>query len=239
MRRSLTASALTLVLLLEKPVPAKAGGVFATELTQLLNHGQLVMEYIRQGQQLSEQIRQTLDMVRNSRLLTSQIFGPITSDMNQLASIVQGGMGLAYSMANLDATFRSRYRGYAYNSRAYFTDYRNWSQTALDTIRGTLRAAGLQNAQLQNEQTVLSGLRSMAQSAQGRMEALQVLNQISEQQVQQLMKLRELMLADLQSKQAYQATEVQEKAAINAAVEQFFKYSRDSGDGYTVQSGWR
>jgi hypothetical protein len=47
------------------------------------------------------------------------------------------------------------------------------------------------------------------------------------------------MLADLQSKQAYQATEVQEKAAINAAVEQFFKYSRDTGDGYTVQSGWR
>jgi P-type conjugative transfer protein TrbJ len=79
-------------------------------------------------------------------------------------------------MANLDATFRSRYRGYAYNSRADFTDYRNWSQTIIDTIRGTLRAVGLQNAQLQNE-------RSMAHSAQGRMEVLQVLNQISEQQV--------------------------------------------------------
>ena len=130
-------------------------------------------------------------------------------------------------------------RGYAYNSNAYFTDYRNWSQTTLDTIRSTLRAAGLQNAQLQSEQTVLAGLRSMSQGAQGRMEALQVMDQISEQQVEQLMKLRELMLADLQSKQAYQATEGQEKAAINAAVEQFFKYSRDSGDGYTVQSGWR
>jgi type IV secretion system protein TrbJ len=238
-RRGLTTSALMLALLVDNPVPSQAGGVFATELTQLLNHGQLVLQYIRQGQQLSEQIHQTLDMVRNSRMLTAQMFGPIASDMNQLASIVQGGMGLAYSMANLDATFRSRYRGYAYNSNAYFTDYRNWSQTTLDTIRGTLRAAGLQNAQLQNEQTVLAGLRSMSQGAQGRMEALQVMDQISEQQVEQLMKLRELMLADLQSKQAYEATEVQEKAAINAAVEQFFRYSRDSGDGYTVQSGWR
>lgn len=217
----------------------RAGGVFATELTQLLNHGQLVLEYIRQGQQLSEQIHQTIDMVQNSRLLTSQIFGPIVSDMNQLGSIVQGGMSLAYSMANLDATFRNRYRGYAYNSHTYFTDYRNWSQTALDTIEGTLRAAGLQNSQLQSEQSVLSGLRSMAANAQGRMEALQVMNQISEQQVQQLMKLRELMLADLQSKQAYEAAQVQEKASVNAAVEKFFQYSRDSGDGYTVQSGWR
>jgi P-type conjugative transfer protein TrbJ len=239
MRRSLTASFLSLALLVDAPVPVHAGGVFATELTQLLNHGQLIMQYIRQGQQLAEQFKQTLDMARNSQVLTTQLFGPILSDMNQLSSIVQGGMGLAYSMANLDATFRTRYRGYAYSSPTYFTDYKNWSQTTLDTIRGTLRAAGLQNAQMQNEQTVLSGLRSMAQSAQGRMEALQVLNQISEQEVQQLMKLRELMLADLQSKQAYQATEVQEKAAINAAVEQFLKYSRETGDGYTVQSGWK
>ena len=239
MRRGMTAFVLTFAILFEAPNPVQAGGVFATELTQLLNHGQLVMQYIRQGQQLSEQLKQSIDMARNSHGLSTQMFGPIVSDMNQLASIVQGGMSLAYSMANLDATFRSRYRGYAYNSNAYFTDYRNWSQTALDTIRGTLRAAGLQSAQMQNEQTVLSGLRSMAQGVQGRMEALQVLNQISEQQVQQLMKLRELMLADLQSKQAYQATEVQEKAAINAAVQQFFTYSRDNGDGYTVHSGWR
>ena len=239
MRTSLSGSLLMAALLFNNPMPALGGGVFATELTQLLNHGQLVLQYIRQGQQLSEQLRQTMDMVRNSQMLTSQTFGTIVSDMNQLNSIVQGGMALAYSMANLDATFRSRYRGYAYNSRAYFTDYRNWSQTALDTIRGTLRAAGLQKAQMQNEQSVLSRLRSMAQNADGRMEALQVLNQISEQQVQQLMKLRELMLADLQSKQAYQATQVQEKASINAAIENFFQYSRDSGDGQTFQSGWR
>ena len=200
MRRGLIGSLLMGALAFNNTPSVFGGGVFATELTQLLNHGQLVLQYIRQRQQLSEQLHQTMDMVRNSQILSSQIFGPIISDMNQLNSIVQGGMALAYSMANLDATFRSRYRGYSYNSRTYFTDYRNWSQTTLDTIRSTLRAAGLQNSQMQNEQAVLSSLRSMAQNADGRMEALQVLNQISEQQVQQLMKLRGLMLADLQSK---------------------------------------
>ena len=49
---------------------------------------------------------------------------------------------------------------------------------------------------------MLSYLRSMAQTSDGRMEALQVMGQISEHQVQQLMKLRELMMADMSSKQA-------------------------------------
>src|SRR5579875_2403945 len=97
--------------------------------------------------------------------------------------------------------------------------YRTWSQTSLDTTLGALRAAGLQSQQLQSEQTVLNALRGMAQSADGRMQALQVSNQIAEQQVEQLMKLRELMLADLSSKQAYQAAQVQQQAATEAATE--------------------
>jgi P-type conjugative transfer protein TrbJ len=79
----------------------------------------------------------------------------------------------------------------------------------------------------------------MAETADGRMEALQVANQIAEQEVQQLMKLRELMLADLQSKQTYQASEVQKDAASEAAVEQFFKYTRQTSSGSTYESGWR
>src|SRR5690242_5135897 len=204
MRHSVIAGAVCLAFVSNQPLPVHAGA-FATEFTQILNHGELVAQYIQQGQHLAEALKQTMDMVRNSKPLTAQRFGPIMSDITQLASIVQGGMGLAYSMANLDGQFRSRFRGYAYNARSYYLDYRDWSHTTLDTIRGTLRAVGLQGRQLQSEQEVLSGLRDMAQSSVGRMEALQVANQIAEQQVQQLMKLRELMLADLQSKQTYQA----------------------------------
>src|SRR5947209_2901866 len=148
-------------------------------------------------------------------------------------------MGLAYSMANLDGQFRSRFRGYAYNARSYYLDYRDWSQTTLDTIRGTLRAAGLQSQQLQSEQAVLAGLRGMAQSSVGRMEALQVANQIAEQQVQQLMKLRELMLADLQSKQTYQAQQVQKDATREASVEQFLNYTRETSSGNRYRAGWK
>ncbi len=218
---------------------AKAGilGGFATEFTQLANNLQLINSYLRQGQQLTQEIRMVLDMTKNSATVPSQVFGPITSDIGQLASIVQGGRALAYSMGNLDAAFRSRFRGWGYNSRTWYLDYQNWSETSLDTTLGTLRAAGLQGQQLQNEQAVLSQLRVMAQSSDGRMQALQVANQIAEQQVQQIMKLRQLMLADLQSKQAFQAAQIQRQAASESASEKFFTFGGRTGDGRGYQAG--
>jgi P-type conjugative transfer protein TrbJ len=140
-------------------------------------------------------------------------------------------------MANLDAEFRNRFRGYGYNARTWFRDYRDWSQTSLDTTLGTLRAAGLQGEQLASEQAVLDGLRRMAESSDGRMKALQVSNQIMEQQVQQLMKLRQLILADLQSKQAFQAAQIQKQASEEAGTERYFQFNGRAGDGRGFQAG--
>jgi type IV secretion system protein TrbJ len=219
--------------------PVVEAGAFATEFTQLLNHGQLVMEYIRQGEQLANELKMYADMLRNVKNLPNQVFGPISTDINALSAIVQGGQALAYSLGNLDQVFRQTYAGYGYNARAYYLNYRNWSQTSLDTTLGALRAAGLQGQQLQSEQAVLGALRGMASSSDGRMQALQVLGQISEQQVQQLMKLRELMMADMSSKQAYQAAMVQHEAAAEAASERFFTFQPSVPDGATYKSGWQ
>ena len=219
--------------------PRLEAGAFATEITQILNHAQLVMQYIRQGEQLANEVQMYENMVRNVKPLPGQTFGPISADINSLAQIVQGGMALSYSLANLDGLFRARYPGYGYSANTYYRDYANWSQTSMDTTLGTLRAAGLQGQQLQSEQNVLNSLRGMAQTSDGRMQALQVIGQISEQQVQQLMKLRELMLADMSSKQAYQATTIQRQAASEAATQRFFTWTPESSDGKTYQSGWK
>jgi P-type conjugative transfer protein TrbJ len=236
-RRAALIAAIGISIPAVRTVYAGVLGGFATEWTQLANNLQLVSSYIRLGEQLQQQIKMVLDMTKNSQILPSQVFGPISTDIARLASIVQGGQALAYSMANLDAEFRTRFRGYGYNSRTWYTDYRTWSQTSLDTTLGTLRAAGLQGQQLQSEQAVLDRLRIMAQSSDGRMQALQVANQIAEQQVQQTMKLRQLMLADLQSKQAFQAAQMQRQAATEAASEQFFTFGGRTGDGRGYQAG--
>ena len=209
----------------------------ATESTQVLNYAQLLAQYIRQGEQLSQEILQLRETVRNGKTLPGQIFGSVMGDLNQLATVIQGGRALAYSMANLDGEFRSRFPGYGYSSKAYYQDYRLWSQTTLDTTLSTLRAAGLQGQQLQSEQNVLAALRTMALSADGRMQAIQVGNLISEQTVEQLMKLRQLMLVDLQSKQAFQAAQTQTEARGHAATEQFFNYVTPVRDGKTFSGG--
>ncbi len=238
MRRSFVLLLITATLILQSP-PHVEAGVFATEFTQVLNHAQLLLQYLRQAEQLAEAVKQTADMIKNSKILPGQVFGPISSDLNALASVVQGGMALSYSLANLDALFRARFPGYGYGGTAYYVNYRNWSQTSLNTTLGALRAAGLQGQQLQSEQVVLGTLRAMAQSSDGRLEALQVMGQIAEQQVQQLMKLRQLLLADMSSKQIYQAVVIQKQATSEAASERFFTWTHETSDGTTFQAGWK
>lgn len=210
---------------------------FATELTQVLNNAQLIAQYIRQGEQLRNEILQLRESVRNGRPLTRTAFGNVMADLDQLAGIVQGGRALAYSMGNLDGEFRSRFPGYGSTAGTYYRDYRVWSQTALDTTLSTLRAAGLQGRQLQSEQAVLGALRNMTSTAAGRMQAIQAGNQIAEMTVEQLMKLRQLMIIDLESKQAFQGAQVQKEMQNHAASEQFFNFTPRPGDGRTFGAG--
>ena len=93
--------------------PARAGVLagFATEWTQIANNLQLITSYIRQGEELRQKILMVLDMAKNTAELPFQVFGPIMADISSLAGIVQSGRSLAYSMANLDAEFRNRFRG--------------------------------------------------------------------------------------------------------------------------------
>jgi len=213
-------------------------GAFASEVTQLLNHAQLVMQYIRQGTEVANELNMYADMLKNTQPLSAHTFGAITNDLNQLAGIVQGGQALAYSLGNIDQLYRQTYPGYGYNAGAYYTQYRNWSQTSMDTTLGTLRAAGMQGQQLQSEQAVLNSLKASLQGTDGRLEALHALGDISEQQVEQLMKLRELMIADMSSKQAYQAAIIQQQTAGQAATERFFNYTPAPTDGRGYHAGW-
>ena len=89
MRKSVVVFVL-LALAVQNPQRVEAGA-FATEVTQLLNHAQLVLQYIRQGEQLANEINMYADMLKNSRTLSAHSFGAIMNDINALAGIVQGG----------------------------------------------------------------------------------------------------------------------------------------------------
>ena len=63
------------------------------------------MAFLRQGEQLANELKMFANMLRNSKNIPNQVFGPVQADLNSLAQIVQGGQALAYSMGNLDQQF--------------------------------------------------------------------------------------------------------------------------------------
>ena len=225
MKKVMVFTVVVSMLFLGVPAPTDAGvlaGV-ATEWTQILNHVQLIMGYIRQGLQLenelrqyAEQLKQGLSSCHSSSLVqSSRIY---RSFRKSCKADKPWHIRWVISTRN----FAIRFRATASAAQGYFNDYKKWSQTSLDTTMNSLRAAGLQGQQLNNAQAVLAQLRMMSTGAGGQMQAVEVGNQIAEQQVEQLMSLRQLMLTDLQSKQAYQAEQIQKEQADNAALEHLF-----------------
>jgi len=233
-----SASALALVAVMAtetmSPIPAYAGvpGVFATEYTQLLNYAELAGQLEKQVLMVENQLNQLADMAKHGITITNQLFGTVASDINNLNQIVKTGQSLSYTMSNLDVSFRLRFPGYS-SSTNYGQSYQTWSQTSLDSTRGALNAAGLQNSQFNSDEALLKTLQSQSQSAVGRMQAIEVGNQIAENQSEQLMKLRQLMMADIQSKAAYQGALVQAEATKQANSDQFFGQTQVTSDGVT------
>jgi P-type conjugative transfer protein TrbJ len=214
------------------PVPAYAGvpGLFATEFTQILNYVELAGQLEQQVLMVENQLNQLMDMAKHGITITDQLFGTVASDISSLRQIVNTGQSLSYTMSNLDGTFRLRFPGYS-STTNYGQAYQNWSQTSLDSIRGALNAAGVQNSQFDNDEALLQSLQGQSQSAVGRMQAIEVGNQIAENQAEQLIKLRQLMMADMQSKAAYQGALVQAEATRQANSDLFFGQTEVTSDG--------
>jgi type IV secretion system protein TrbJ len=229
---------LLLLMSCSAPGPALAGP-YALEITQLLNHVELVLSYAVQANQLATQIKILADAIKNTVRNPNQLFWNIQADLNALAGIVQGGRSLAYSLGNLDALWEQTYPGYrGYAPTGYYNRYQAWSQTTLDTVAGAMRAAGLQSQQLNSEVSLITNLEDQSQSADGRLLALNVLTQMADQQAQQMEKLRELMLADMQSKASYYSTVIQQRADQTAASQAFFQYAPAAPDGTGFLPGW-
>jgi P-type conjugative transfer protein TrbJ len=207
-------------------------GVFATEYTQILNYLQLIGSLEKQVMMVENQLTQIADMAKHGVTITNQLFGTVASDISNLNQIVKTGQSLSYTMSNLDGTFRLRFPGYS-SSTNYGQSYQTWSQTSLDSTRGALNAAGLQNSQFSSDQALLKTLQGQSQSAFGRMQAIEVGNQIAENQAEQLMKLRQLMMADMQSKASYQGALVQAEATRQANSDLFFGQTQMTSDGVT------
>lgn len=208
---------------------ARAGSVGgfggATELTQMANNVELANSYIKQAEAFALQFEQYQNMLQNTLNIPNQVWGMVMNDLSGIANLVKQGQALAYSSQNIGQQFVNTFKGFQFPSGFDFkTDYKKWSQTTLDSLKGALESANLQAQQFATEEGILSQLRSMSTSATGQMQAIQVGSQIAEQQVQQLQKLRQLMMLQLQSQNTYMAAQQQKQDTIQAAKQDAYEY---------------
>nr|WP_172691384.1 P-type conjugative transfer protein TrbJ [Agrobacterium vitis]ASK49764.1 DeoR/GlpR transcriptional regulator [Agrobacterium vitis] len=243
------------------PASALAGGVTgqATEWTQLANNTELISlvgksaeqvnNQITQINQLAEQIQNQLNIYRNMLQNTAQlpdhIWGQVENDLKNLQNVVNEGQGIAFSMGNVEDVMKQRFQSFAEtksnlpDGASFSTTYQNWSDTNRDTIAGTLKAANLTSEQFSSEESTMSSLRSMSESADGQMKALQVGHQIAAQQVAQMQKLRGLVSQQMTMMGTWFQSEQAQKDLAQARREKFFSASEhDIRGGQTMEPRW-
>jgi P-type conjugative transfer protein TrbJ len=243
------------------PIPTYAGGVTgqATEWTQIANNTELISlvgksaeqvnNQITQISQLAEQIQNQINiynnMLQNTAQLPDHVWGQVESDLKNLQNVVAQGQGVAFSMGNIDDVLKQRFQSFAEmksnlpDGAGFSSTYQNWSDTNRDTIGGTLKAANLTADQFTSEESTMSSLRSMSESADGQMKALQVGHQIAAQQVAQMQKLRGLVSQQMTMMGTWFQSEQAQKDLAQARREQFFSGSEhDIRGGQTMEPRW-
>ncbi len=218
-------------------VYAGGGGIpggYATEYTQLLNYLNLIDMTIKQSQMISHQIQSIQLQLKSIKPLNTSEWGKALTSLQQLDNIVRQGRALSYALGNVEQEFQKRFPGYQ-PPEDYIRSYQDWSKTTLDSIQGTLAAAGFQSSQFETENATLETIRSFSENAEGQTQAIQVANMIANESVGQLQKLRQLHMAQIQSQSAYFSYEVQRDAADKAVSDRFFQeipYEKSQTRGY-------
>jgi P-type conjugative transfer protein TrbJ len=241
--------------------PANAGTATgaATEWTQVLNNGELVALVGKSGEQIQNQLTQInqlaqqietqlniyQNLLQNTATLPSHMWGQVESDLNQLRSIVDQGQSIAFSMGNADDVLQQRFQSYAIlktnlpNNQTFSSTYQTWSDTNRDTIASTLKAANLTADQFDSEETTMSSLRSMSETADGQMKALQVGHEIAAQQVAQTQKLRGLVSQQMTMMGTWLQTEQTDKDLAQARRETFFNSEiKTIPEGQKMEPRW-
>lgn len=204
----------------------------STFYQQMFEYAEAVNTALNTAEQLSTQVQQYNNMVKQGTSLPSSMFGSITQDLKRVASIYNRTQVLGRNIADLDSQFNMQFPGYQTYLRRFVqsssaaTDampnqYETWSAKSFDNARTALHAAGINTGTFGDEDTKLEQLVNRSQSSVGRMQAIQAGNEIAASNVQQLQKLRDLVATQINLQGNYVAQETERQSVSDAATQQF------------------
>src|SRR3982750_1921582 len=139
----------------------------ATEITQLLNHAQLILQLEKQAEQLAAQLASFKQLSLSGKIFSAMEWVNFGQQIAALSRNLQQGDGLAYTMGHLDQVFRQAYPGYMKAGVAFDPQYRQWGKINLDTIQGVLGSLNVHSEQMRTEEQQVAVIRRFASSAVG------------------------------------------------------------------------
>ena len=181
---------------------------------------QQITAVFQSAQQLQTQIQQTQMMVQNTANAPSMIYNALTSEFGQLMSVYNMSQSLLAQSGNLDSQFAQKYPDYATwasttsPSTPLAANYPAWSQNLRSSAQTSLDVAGLQMAQMHDQQARITAIQGMASSASGQMQALQAGNMMAGAIADELGKLHAATVEHMRLDAEYIAQQGTEKAAV-------------------------
>jgi P-type conjugative transfer protein TrbJ len=225
------ASALGLLVLI-LPGKIQAGAIIgATEITQLLNFGQLSLQYakqiemvVNQAQEIQNQLKAYALQMQNTQQLSGLQWANASADINMLAQIGQTGANVAYTYAAQDtaySTFHNGYSDYLGQNPGAPTPatYQAWSAYNLDAANRAANAAGMTFATANDEQARIAALKAAGANPQGQVQAIMAGNGLAAELLDQMRQLKLLMAQQMDSEARYKRIEEEKLMKSTAAAQ--------------------
>ncbi len=198
-------------LLTTVPMAAHAGSVMgnggATEVTQIQNNVQLILQYeqqvqayLRQGLQLQAELK---NLIQNPASLMGRDVGNL---INGVAKVMGGGMAIGGTMAEIDRNFATTFKSPTAETLA--RSFTRWNQASTDTLEGALKAIGKHRSEFQSDNDAIRALYDESQASEGNLQALQTLAKMNAKSLEQNQKLHDLLLNQHTAASTYMATQV-------------------------------
>jgi P-type conjugative transfer protein TrbJ len=209
-----------LLLIISFSASAGSGSGGATEVTQIVNMTQLVLQYAQQIQQYGTQLQQYQAQLQNmAQNPASALGGNVGQVIQGVGSIMSAANSMGSTMAQIDANFSQQYRSPIAGN--YADQYRTWTNTSVGTLGTALSAAGMHRDAYRSDADALQALYNKSQSSTGTVAAVQQLSALTSMQVQQTQKLGDLMASQnvaASTWMASQASKDQAQADVTSKV---------------------
>jgi P-type conjugative transfer protein TrbJ len=155
-----------------------------------------------------------VQMMLQNLMRTGGSWGDALTLLRRLDEVLATGEALHYQLQNLDQQLRERYPGYV-NPGRWIPKYTQWTNTSLDTLRGTLDTVHeqLKVSERLREEAVVASLRAKTEGAMGNLDVSQTGNMIELQIVEELRKVRQLLGASLNAQNVTQVHQINLQAS--------------------------